>query len=167
MYRNKLDLINHLNDNYFIVVGGSTALEMYGLHLNRSIGNGDSDIDIIIPTEKELIQDDFILRIENFPSTSPGSDFDKSYKIWTIGGGTIKVDVRIDPICEWVTLSNHLKINKLSTILEAKCRYALDGNIKHLMDVGYLFSTQSEKIQSMLINEKLMKKSFNSLAFLD
>lgn len=137
----KLDILSELVKKYpNIIIGGSLALILHGINLKRVIKEGPGDLDLISPyffyPEGE-ISDEKITFDEK--SKSSGNDYDYTFFI-----GTMKADVRIDPKFRYE------KINFLGTtynvcpilpILEAKIRYALNGQSKHKEDILNILNT--------------------------
>ena len=122
-------------------IGGSTALFLYGIRLERWV-HPTSDLDIISPY--------FILFESENNGTSysyshtkkSGNDFDETFQltISDIAGGVhfIKIDVRIDPKAKYDIIEYDgfkFRVSPLLTIINAKTRYALQGNNKHELDL--------------------------------
>lgn len=110
-----------------VVIGGSLALYLHGVRLRRW-KVGASDLDMICPyyilfKNSTLVCD----------KSSTKSDFDQ-----VIHFDNINVDIRIDPKrrYEIITMDDFdFKVTPLEVIWEAKCRYALGGNLKHRNDL--------------------------------
>ncbi len=120
-----------------LIVGGSTALFLHGIRLKRW-RNGISDIDMITPyyikfendVLNELIFSEHIESIHQ----SRKSHFSKIIMI----NRDIKMDLRIDPKqqYEYVEYEDFkFKVSTLETILKAKCKYTMEGIIKHKEDI--------------------------------
>lgn len=129
-----LQIVKKLQQTYpHFIIGGSVALYLHGVLLDRWINDSKKDIDIITPYYT-LIQHTDDINVTNGETTkSSGCDFDYATEV-----GGIKVDVLIDPkaryevkTCEGV----HYKVVPLLKIVEAKLRYALAGNDKHTEDL--------------------------------
>lgn len=135
----KLDIVRFLQTKYpHIHVGGSTGLFLHGLWLKRW-NSGPGDLDLVTPfytffegdIEKEEKDQEY--KIENKDGKASGNDFDQTFMV----GGT-KVDVRIDPKQSYdiIQLDGfRYKVSKVETILEAKLRYAMNGQAKHRDDI--------------------------------
>jgi hypothetical protein len=110
-----------------LIVGGSVALFLHGIRLKRW-DNVKSDLDIITPYYT-LIEGS--VSETNKPS---GCDFDYSINL----NGT-KIDCLIEPKAKYEIVKFNdvnYKVVPLLTIIEAKLRYALKGNQKHIDDLN-------------------------------
>jgi len=140
----KLHILRELQENFNLFIGGSAALFINRLVLDRD--NSNIDLDIIMPYYQNLTDiksRGLISEIEEFDGKKSGNDYDKTYALTTVKGDFIKLDVRIDPkqSYELVEYKGYkYKTSKLIDILEAKCRYAKEGNEKHLRDMKYLLN---------------------------
>jgi len=117
-------------------IGGSTALFLHGVSLKRWGSSNVSDWDVITPY--------FILfqseanGIHYTHAKKSGNDFDETFFVDTPDGGFIKMDVRIDPKTRYEIIEFDgfkFKVAPLLTIVEAKMRYANQGNKKHQDDL--------------------------------
>lgn len=117
-------------------IGGSTALFLHGVNLERWKGSSSPDWDIMTPY--------FILfksetnGIYYTHAKKSGNDFDETFHADLPNGGYVKMDVRIDPKAHYEIIEFDgfkFKVAPLLTIVEAKMRYALQGNIKHEDDL--------------------------------
>lgn len=110
-----------------IIVGGSVALFLHGVRLKRW-EFAKSDLDLIIP---------YYTLLEGGVSerkTKSGADFDYSVNL----NGT-KIDVKIDPYSKYEIVDFKgikFKVKPMLDIIEAKIRYALSGNQKHIDDLN-------------------------------
>lgn len=110
-----------------LIVGGSVALFLHGVRLKRW-DMIKSDLDLITPYYT-LIEEGIYER-----QTNSGADFDYSVNI-----NGVKVDVRIDPKARYEVIKFgefSYKVAPLLQIIEAKVRYALKGNQKHVNDLN-------------------------------
>lgn len=135
-----LDIIKKLQDKYNFMIGGSISLHIAGYTLDRE--SGKIDLDIIMPYYQKLEGDDE-LEIEEFDGKSSGNDYSQTYAISSKDGRFLKADVRICPqqvydIQEYKGVK--YKICDIMTTLEAKCRYAMEGNKKHKEDIMFLLN---------------------------
>jgi hypothetical protein len=138
-----LDTLKRLQKKYpMFIVGGSTALYLHGIKLDRTPGDFDfvSPYFVLPETDKELGLDmDFV------GEKSSGNDFDVTFSC-----NGKKIDYKIDPKAryEMITHNGHqYKVSPLLTILEAKIRYGMAGNSKHINDIKYMiFSSKKDNI---------------------
>lgn len=135
-----LDILKELQSNYNFSIGGSTALFIHGYSLKRK--KGEIDFDIIMPYYQNIKinnkEDSLIEGIEEFDGKSSGNDFSKTYALTTNDGRFMKLDIRIKPEQSYEVVKYkdyNFKVSDLMTILEAKCRYASEGNDKHKKDI--------------------------------
>ena len=109
-----------------LIVGGSVALFLHGVRLKRW-DMVKSDLDLVTP---------YYTLIENGVNerkTNSGADFDYSISL-----NSVKIDVRIDPKAKYEVIKFKevsYKVVPLLEIIEAKVRYALKGNQKHINDL--------------------------------
>lgn len=128
-----LDLVKSIHVKYphFIIVG-SVGLFLHGVRLDRW-KNNSSDIDIVTPYFTLLEKGDGLSSIQNAKDLASGNDFDS-----TIAVEGVKVDLKIDPhqTYEIVEFQGHrYKVSPLTHILNAKLKYAMNGQEKHLEDI--------------------------------
>ena len=129
-----LQIVKKLQQTYpHFIVGGSVALYLHGVVLDRWINDSKKDIDIITPYYTLIQHTDHIKVTDGETTKSSGCDFDYATEV-----DGIKVDVLIDPkaryeikTCDGI----QLKVAPLLNIMEAKLRYALAGNQKHVEDL--------------------------------
>lgn len=138
----KLNIVRALQSRLNMYIGGSTALYLYGLVLDK---NKDSDLDLVMPyyqgMQDIVAKKDFIEEVEEFSGKKSGNDYDLTFAITTKEGAFAKLDIRIDPKQSYeliVYKGFTYKVCKLMDILEAKCRYAKEGDTKHLKDIKSL-----------------------------
>jgi hypothetical protein len=131
--------------NPFLHLGGSAALYLYGIQLDRIKENGGcpSDIDMISPFYHYLVgdKDD---KIEPSDSKNSGNDFDESFYFNGVG-----VDLRIDPRQKYNLIKHDgftYKVSAYEIIMQAKLKYALNKQSKHKSDC--------DEIMGIKINEK-------------
>lgn len=140
-----LDVLRELQKNYQIIVGGSCALYLYGLPLDRVNSLKTPDFDIVMPFYQKIHTstlsgegENTIDEIEEFDGKSSGNDFDRTFLLNTCDDRFFKLDVKVDPKASYniVTHNGHkYKVAELLDIIEAKCRYANKGNNKHKEDL--------------------------------
>lgn len=133
-----LDIIRELQNKYNFMIGGSISLHLAGFSLKRD--SGKVDLDIIMPYYQKL-ENQGEIEIEEFDCKASGNDYSISYGISTPDGRFLKADIRICPsqkyeIVEYKGYS--YKVCEIMTTLEAKCRYAMEGNKKHRDDILFL-----------------------------
>jgi len=120
-----------------LIIGGSTALFLHGIRLKRW-RNAMSDIDMITPyyvkfednVLNELVFTEQVERIYQ----SRKSHFTKIIMV----NKDIKMDLRIDPKQQYEYVEYEefkYKVSTLEIIMKAKCKYAIDGSIKHKEDI--------------------------------
>lgn len=125
-----------------IIVGGSTALFLHGIRLKRW-KVAQSDIDLILPYyikfEDDTLNELKFRDIDFIKSQS--KDFDELVQL----NGHIKLDMKIEPKQRYENIVYEdfkYKVSSLEVILEAKCRYALQGNLKHKEDIKEICQPQ-------------------------
>lgn len=117
-------------------IGGSTALFLHGVYLDRWRTNSQSDWDVITPYF--ILFKSEVNGINYTHAKKSGNDFDETFHVDLPKGGYIKMDVRIDPKTRYEIVEFDgfkFKVAPLLTIVEAKMRYALQGNKKHEDDL--------------------------------
>jgi hypothetical protein len=143
---NEINIENNLKINEIVkiqklnplaVVGGSVALFLQGVRLKRWFEKSNSDFDIIVPhyTHFNKGEKDVVSYLNNKKSSN---DFDYTF-IWN----NIKVDVRIDAKQRYEIINYKgfdFKVCPLEIIIEAKARYAIQGNYKHQNDLKEMVS---------------------------
>jgi hypothetical protein len=137
-----------------VIIGGSVSLYLQGYKLNRK--KGQVDLDLITPYYINMSGEDDDLDIQFVEGKKSGNDYSESLLI-NCDGCTTKADVRVDNKTKYnlVTVDNFtFKVCDLMTTLEAKCRYAMEGNIKHRDDVLSLM-TKIDITGNKLENYKL------------
>ncbi len=131
-----IDIVKKLQDKYNIIIGGSVSLYLYGLEIDRK--EGKIDFDIIMPYYQKMEEFED-LEIEEFDGKSSGNDFSSTFGISEKGTNRfIKADIRIKPDQKYDVVEykgNKYKVCDIMATLEAKCRYAIEGNKKHRNDV--------------------------------
>jgi hypothetical protein len=156
-----LHYVREIQERYpNVYIGGSLALFLHGMKIPRFF-NRTSDIDLVVPYFHLFESSEgFTVKHEN-PKAS-GNDFDDTFILTTMSG-SIKVDVKIDPMqaYEIVNFAGvNYKVTKAEKIWEAKLRYALKGNNKHLEDLKELMKVSSKSILS-----KNSDVSYNDIPF--
>lgn len=170
-----LELMTKLQKLYPLFYGGSTALLLYGCNLWRKIGDSGIDLDIILPYYVKIRKQDLldagipIKSISEHGAKASGNDFDQTISLEFDESITRKKDVDDDLFEELQDLSNYLKLDikidpkqsynivkykdyelKLSQvepILEAKIKYAQNGQNKHREDIYDLLGINLNKIE--------------------
>jgi hypothetical protein len=133
----KIESLKEFQTKYpMTFIGGSTALFLHGVNLKRWRNSNNSDWDVITPY--------FILfqseanGIHYTHAKKSGNDFDETFHVDLPKGEYVKMDVRIDPKTRYEIVEFDgfkFKVASLLTIVEAKMRYALQGNKKHEHDL--------------------------------
>lgn len=127
-----LDEVRFLQkQNPFCHVGGSISLFLRGLNLKRW-NNGNIDIDLISPFFYNWISDDEN-EIEHKDAKKSGSDFDQTFIL-----NNTKVDVKIDNTQPYEIIKYDgfdYKVSRLEVVMQAKLKYAINGQEKHKKDV--------------------------------
>jgi hypothetical protein len=146
-YHFNLNLLQKIQTKYpEFIIGGSTALYLQGVRLERwgttyrdkgqvRYSNEQvSDYDFIVPhfilpeSDNELD-----LTIENSSDKSYGNDFDYTFYC----NGT-KIDYKINPKQRYEIIEHggyKYKVSPVLNIIEAKVRYAMNGQDKHKNDI--------------------------------
>lgn len=137
-----LDVVQHLQKKYMFAIGGSVALYLNGYKLKREANQ--IDFDVIVPFYQKIVPDKIIEGAEEFDAKTSGNDFSLTYAITTHDGRFLKLDVKIDnkqryDIVKYKDVEYYT--SKLFDILEAKVKYAKEGNMKHKEDVLHLLKT--------------------------
>lgn len=141
-----LDIIRELQKDYNFSIGGSAALHLQGLTLERN--KGQIDFDVVMPYYQKIVGYAGKYEVEEFDAKSSGNDFSITYALTTPDGRFLKLDVRIKPEQNYdlVEYKEHTyKCSDLFTILAAKIKYASEGNSKHKQDVLFLLNKQKPK----------------------
>lgn len=127
------DLIKTIQTKYPMVhIGGSTALFLHGVRLERFKQSGAGDIDLVCPYFI-LFEGDKDNNVEYFNGKKSGNDFDETF-IWN----GIGVDVKIDNKQRYEIINYegfNYKVSTLETILAAKIKYSQNGQTKHRDDI--------------------------------
>lgn len=147
-----LDVVRELQSLFNLSIGGSVSLFPQGIMLNRD--SGGIDFDIILPYYQILSldnrkkEDSCIEEIVDFDGKASGNDFSQTYGLTTKDGRFIKMDVRVKPEQKY-TIAKYgefeYKVCDVLTILEAKMRYAVNGNKKHRDDIHDLIGYNPKK----------------------
>lgn len=139
MERNmNLDTVRMIQTKYpTFFVGGSIGLFLHGVRLERWKGS-ESDIDMISPY---FILPEFDTEegvdTEHYDAKASGNDFDETVLIQT-KHGTVKMDYKIDPHQRYEHVEYNgfkYKVSPLLTIVNAKMKYAMNGQRKHMADI--------------------------------
>lgn len=138
----RLDTVYKLQQLYpELIVGGSTALFLYGLRLSRFYNTKTHDIDFISPYFIDIRADGFERRDT---SVSSGNDFDQRYHFVDNSPSTLpfddakyfEIDLLVNPKAQYTTQEYNGKKYKTADpleILAAKIRYR--SNPKHREDI--------------------------------
>ena len=164
-----LQLMEKLQNLYPLHFGGSTALLLYGCNLFRKIKDKGIDLDVVLPYYIKIRKEDMIKagipvdKVEYHGAKASGNDFDDTVAITfktTTGtdlfdeidnlGSYLKLDIRIDPkqsynIVKYKDMEFRLSLPE--TILEAKIKYALNGQKKHADDIYDLLNINLNVIE--------------------
>jgi len=130
-----------------VVIGGSLALFLYGIRLDRW-KTSKSDLDIVVPYYILFDKAEMIAE----KTASVGKEFDCLLSI-----GDVHVDVKIDPRRRYQHIEYEdfiYRVAPLEVIWEAKCRYAVGGNKKHTKDLMETCGIEVEK--------EIKEEGFNS-----
>lgn len=119
--------------NPFLHLGGSAALYLYGIQLDRikEQNGAPTDIDMISPFYHYL-QGEATDKIEQSDSKNSGNDFDEAFYFNGVG-----VDMRIDPSQKYNLIEHDgfkYKVSAYEIIMQAKLKYALNRQAKHKGD---------------------------------
>jgi hypothetical protein len=131
----KIETVRALQElNPHLIVGGSIALYLQGVRLNR-FSSGVGDYDFILPFYSKLLTKEGIKVDEDGGEERfSGSDYDDCILI-----NSLKADIKIDPKQKYELLKYddfEFKVVPLWTILEAKAKYAQTKNgQKHREDI--------------------------------
>lgn len=134
-----LDDLYALSQKYNIIITGSIGLYLQGITLDRTLGNWD----LILP---------YYQRFENMlqePSISKSRDFNEQWHIKVGKGSSKKVDIKVDPFRKYINIEYKgmtFKVAHYLEIIQAKLRYALEGNTKHIADLDYLIKGLSQSL---------------------
>lgn len=165
-----LEIMQKLQKAYPIFFGGSAALLLYGAKLKRKYYRRDGlDLDIISPyyikvTKKSLEDVGLdIKEVKDHGGKASGNDFDETisiyfntssktelYKAYNDLDGYLKLDIKIDPKQSYNVVQykdNEYRLSQIESIIEAKCRYAMNGQHKHKYDLYDILGVDSHKIQ--------------------
>ena len=140
----KLDAVKIIQTKYpTFHVGGSIGLFLHGIRLKRLINNKSSDIDMIAPyfilpefNSDEDDEDDEV-DSEYKDAKKSGNDFDETFVLYG-DFGSVKIDYRIDPHQRYEIIEYKgfkYKVSPLMTIMDAKMKYAMNGQRKHAQDI--------------------------------
>lgn len=158
-----LDIIQQLQEKYNFAIGGSCALFLQGITLDRK--KGSVDFDIIMPYYQKFDLADFtdenIEGIEEFDGKGSGNDYAHTFAITTKDGRFIKLDIKIKPEQKYTTVDFKgfkYKVCDILTILEAKVRYAMQGNDKHKQDVLSMIQYDTTPITKTKSTEDLFQE---------
>lgn len=131
----QIDVVKSLQQvNPHLIIGGSIALYLHGVRLER-FAFGVGDFDFILPFySKLLVKEGVKIDEDGGEERFSGSDYDDCILI-----NDLKADIRIDPKQKYELLKYddfEFKVVSLWTILEAKARYAhTKGGQKHRDDI--------------------------------
>lgn len=139
----RLNIIKDFQQEYPLShVGGSAGLYLHGIQLERTLVDMSSDIDIVIPYYMIVNNDE----TEHVEEKFSHNDFDESviYK-------GVKVDLKIDPKQKYEIIEYkgfQYKVSFVETIMEAKLRYAMQGNQKHKQDFYEIIGKKKKEIKN-------------------
>lgn len=140
-------------------VGGSVGLFLHGYWLERWSKAPGSDFDIIMPYYINMHEEDLTVsegkkaQMVEIGDKASGNDFDQTVLI-----DGIKVDIRIDPKQRYRKIiyeGFEFKVSEEWAIIEAKFRYANQGNNKHKNDLLEMMKgpKKPESISKMFASE--------------
>lgn len=131
-FEKQLSVVRELQKEYPVQVCGSTALFLHGIWLNRWFTDYDNrDIDLVVPYY--MIFD----KSENTSNKKSGNDFD-----YTLSIDDIKCDIKIDPKSRYTIVEYEgfkYRVADIYSTIEAKLKYAQQGNEKHMDDINEIF----------------------------
>lgn len=140
----KLDAVKAIQTKYpTFHVGGSIGLFLHGIRLKRWLNSKSSDIDMVAPYfilpefDDNTEDDDNEYSCEYKDAKASGNDFDETFVFYG-DFGTVKVDYKIDPVQRYVIIEYKgfkYKVSPLLTIIDAKMKYAMNGQTKHADDI--------------------------------
>jgi len=134
--------------NPLIIVGGSVGLFLHGVVLEREY----VDLDIILPYYTKLVAPDgseILTEVEEGGFKKSANDFTDCYSLTCkLGNETteFKADVVVKPQQRYKNIKYNgfdFKVADMLTIIEAKLKYALNGQDKHVSDFNYLLKNIS------------------------
>lgn len=136
----QLETLKEIQERYpMFHVGGSVGLFLHGARLKRWASRDSSDLDLVSPyfvlVEDPEGEEDVVSQLD---AKASGNDFDETFLY-----DGVKVDYKIDPKqrYEYIEYKGFkYKVSPLFIILEAKMRYALNGQRKHKDDLTELMS---------------------------
>lgn len=135
--RMNLDVVKAIQTKYpTFHVGWSIALWLHGIRLKRWSNGSKSDIDMVSPYFI-LVEGDEDIEITQLNSKGYANDFDECFLYTNEDGKTVKIDYKIDPKQRYEIIEHRgfkYKVSSLEIIMEAKFRYALNGQWKHKQD---------------------------------
>lgn len=151
----KLEAVKLIQMKYPIFhVGGSVGLFLHGIRLKRWVSNSSSDIDMVTPyfilpefDNDDVDDDDDCLYCEYKDAKASGNDFDETF-ILSGEFGTVKVDYKIDPQQRYEIIDYKgfkYKVSPLMTIMDAKMKYAINGQKKHADDIKEMVLPKKKK----------------------
>lgn len=150
----KLEAVKMIQTKYpTFHVGGSIGLFLHGIRLKRWTEKTSSDIDMVSPyfvlpefnTENEDDEDE--MDIDYIEAKASGNDFNDTLLIHG-DFGTVKMDYRIDPHQRYEIVEYkgfRYKVSPLLTIMDAKMKYAMNGQTKHAKDIKEMLLPKKTK----------------------
>lgn len=156
-----LSTVKKIQEKYPIFhVGGSVGLFLHGIRLNRWLHSRGSDIDMVTPyfilpefnneendTSNSLDEDFEDFGVDYLDAKMSGNDFDETFLVHG-EFGTVKVDYKVDPIQRYEIVEYNgfkYKVSPLLTIVNAKMKYANNGDKKHKKDILEMLSKNIKK----------------------
>jgi negative regulator of genetic competence, sporulation and motility len=134
------NILNTLNIEENLVLGGSTALRLHGINTKRV----PEDVDIILfcPTIKQF---NFLKSIEDFSDFTQDKGYEQVYKFRKVKDNkTFTLDILIE---HYAVPRNLLllkrgklliKVQDIDSIIAAKSRYGRDKDLKDMLDMKNL-----------------------------
>jgi hypothetical protein len=150
--RMNLEIVREIQTHHpMFHVGGSAGLFLHGARLKRWKDKDKSDLDLVSPYFV-LVEGQEGAEVEQLDSKASANDFDETFLY-----DGVKVDYRIDPKQRYEYIEYRgfkYKVSPLFTILEAKMRYALNGQKKHKDDLLELLKAGFASIPTKESNPK-------------
>lgn len=152
----KLDAVKMIQTKYpTFHVGGSIGLFLHGIRLERWVKSPSSDIDMVAPyfilpefeSEDEVDDDEEFMDVDYKDAKASGNDFNETLLIHG-NFGTVKMDYKIDPHQRYEIIEYKgfkYKVSPLLTIMDAKMKYAMNGQTKHAKDIKEMLLPKKTK----------------------
>lgn len=170
-----LSVMRKLQDMYPVFFGGSSALLLYGCKLTRKIDDTHVDLDVIAPYYIKIRKTDLlkaglpVKSVDNHGAKASGNDFDETVSIYfdkellprelidsdlyndvSRMDEYLKLDIKIDPKQSYNIVNykgDEYRLSKVEPILDAKLRYAMNGQQKHAKDAYDMLGINYESLE--------------------